>query len=120
MGDQPERRDNTVLQAVLDLTNKVSEVQVELGKNTTETKNIGIRLDKLNGSVAEHARPISTLDRAVEVHTQTIASLARAEDTKMQFKTNLQELLYKGLIVVALLLFYTLLTHTGIVKDFLK
>jgi hypothetical protein len=116
----PERRDNTVLQAVLDLTKQVSAIQTELAVNTTETKNIVSRLDKLNGSVAKHDTAISLNEQAIALLTQTITALSRAEQSSADAKSNWLDWLLKGLVVMGLLLFYTLLTHAGVVQDFLR
>lgn len=115
-----ERRDNTVLQAVLDLTKQVSAIQTELAVNTTETKNIVARLDKLNGSVAKHDTAISLNEQAIALLTQTISELSKSRAASNENRSNWLDWLLKGLAVIALLLFYALLTRTGLVKEFLQ
>jgi hypothetical protein len=107
-----ERRDNTVL-------NKLIEIERELSINTTETKNIVTRLDKLNGSVAEHARTISILERATDANTQTLVNISNSEEKNAKTKSDWVIWFQRGLAVIALYLLYSLLTTAGIVKPFL-
>jgi hypothetical protein len=120
MPELPDRRDTQVLQAVLDLTKQVSDIQTELAVNTNESRNIVSRLDKLNGSVAKHDTAISLNEQAIALLTQTLTGFAKNKDSSEATKSQWLDWLLKGLVVVGLLLFYKLLTHTGIVQQFLQ
>ena len=111
-----DRRDNTVLQAVLDLTKQVSEVQRELSVNTTETKNIVTRLDKLNGSVAKHDTAISLNEQAIALLTQTIAAVTKNQNEERKVLGNWTDWLLKGLVVLGLIILYTLLIKSKIIQ----
>jgi hypothetical protein len=111
---EDDRRDTTTLQAILDLTSKVSDIQTELATNTNETKNIVARLDKLNGSVAKHDTSISLIERATALLTQSMEGAASRQSEIASTKKGWMDWLLKGIVVIALLLFYKLLITSGI------
>src|SRR5580658_1173312 len=113
MSDQPDQN-GTILQAILSLTKTVSDVQTELAVNTTETKNIVTRLDKLNGSVAKHDTAISLNEQAIALLTQTLTRQTQSDETKHQRADNWLDWFFKGLVILALVILYTLLVHSKI------
>lgn len=114
-----ERRDNSVLEAVMAVSKQASNLEVKLAENTNETKNIVSHLSQLNGSVAKHEAAIGAAVQNLALLTQTVQlQQDMLKESKSSRNTWLDWLL-KGIVGIALLLLYSLLTNAGIVKDFL-
>lgn len=131
---EQERRDQTLLQEVLKIGKDVSDIKVSLAVNTTETKNINGRLDKLNGSIYAHEASISSLKENVAINTRVIDQIQKKEDGKDQKEERDQEkkadrlrrwtdkaiwaaLGVAGIFIIRLL---ALLANTGHLKDIIK
>jgi chromosome segregation ATPase len=70
-----ERRDNTVL-------NYLIQIKEELATNTTETRNLRERLDKMNGSIYNHNTAIESLKQNVATNTRSIDELKHRENIR--------------------------------------
>jgi RNase H-fold protein (predicted Holliday junction resolvase) len=96
-----ERRQGDLL-----IMDKLSVMHTDLALNTQETKRTTEQLTKLNGKVLAHESRLQTM----EANQALISSnLAEAKTKKSEWT----DWLLKGIVVVALALFYYLLTHNG-------
>ena len=101
-----ERRDNTLL-------NHIIEIKKDLAANTTETKNINARLDKLNGSIARHETDLQLIKETVKANTLKIDNVTKKEDGQSEtWRRWSDKLIWTALVIVAML-FYYILTNNG-------
>lgn len=118
-GPKTERRDTTVLQALTDINNKLAKQGEDLAVNTTETRNIRDRLDKLNGSVSNHDSRLNGIERNQDLLTQAVSNIGKREDGQSDTFRRWTDRLLWGLFVLFLLFVFAIAVKSGVVTDFL-
>jgi hypothetical protein len=123
MPRQPvERRDNTILQAVLETNRLIAEQGKELASNTTETRLLKESVQTLNGKVVGHETRLQTQEGLNALMAQQIQNLKLREDkaeSRTTFWQRNQDKFIWGIIGIGLMLFYFLLKQNGF-PDFLN
>jgi hypothetical protein len=111
-----ERRDNTILNAVLETNKLINEQSIELAKNTTETRLLKESVQTLNGKVAGHETRLQTQEGLNALMAQGLQNLKDKEEkaeSETTFWQRNQDKIVWGIIGIGLMLFYYLLTHNG-------
>ena len=113
---EPDRRDNTLLNHVID-------IKTELAKNTAETSRVGDELRTLNGKVAGHETRLQHAESSFALTAKSVSELqdlhSKADDKKSALVSKLTySLMITGAIAAWSILKY--LINTGIIKDLLK
>jgi uncharacterized protein YoxC len=115
-----ENPSQPILSAILQLSGQVSEIGKNLAVNTNETTNIVKRLDTLNGSVGKHETSINAHTQAIALISQSLDRLTQSDDKTQETKSEWTDWLFKGLVVLGLIIIYTLLLKTGILTTLIK
>lgn len=111
-----ERRDNTILNAVLETNKLINEQSIELAKNTTETRLLKESVQTLNGKVAGHETRLQTqegLNALMAQGLQNLKDREEAAESKTTFWSRNQDKFIWGVIGLGLTLFYFLLKSAG-------
>jgi chromosome segregation ATPase len=112
-------RVDKVMELLAQISTEVSTLGRELATNTTETKNIVVRLDKLNGSISNHESRLQGTERANALTAQTLSLIQQQikgdEQDQCQKQTTLQERIWswidRVLWLVAIAIAYLLVIH---------
>jgi septal ring factor EnvC (AmiA/AmiB activator) len=134
MPDEQMNNLSVVINQIANLRTELAGFGKDLAINTTETKNIVARLDKLNGTVAEHQKEIISLDHdRIQILSHISRLLEKQNDMEAEQKAAKKEAVttdrrksdvYKKILlylikvigaIIALLL-YNVLVETGIIS----
>lgn len=118
-----ERRDNTILNAVLETNKLINEQSIELAKNTTETRLLKESVQTLNGKVAGHETRLQAQEGLNALMSQGLQNLKDKEakaESKTSFWQRNQDKIVWGIIGMGILLFYKLLVSANIISNFLN
>lgn len=107
-----ERRDQTVLNHLID-------IKTGLAENTAETRALTDQVKTLNGKVAGHESRLQSLEVDKAVNSKRNEQEDKRDDFKTQLFRRWTDRLVWGAFVIFLMLFYYLLTHNGF-PDFIK
>jgi uncharacterized protein HemX len=99
---------------------KLGELKTNLALNTQSTENIEGHLVQLNGKVAAHESRLQSNEGSIALMSSSISQMQVDMKSNRRTRQDWLDWLIKAIIVIASMLFYTVLTNTGIVKDFLK
>lgn len=118
-------KQDKVMEKLDQIGTEVSTLGRELATNTTETKNIVARLDKLNGSISNHESRLQGIERTSDLTAQTLSMLQKQVSTEEQDAKVRQQVtqdrtwVWIDRILVGLLsaIVVLILTHADFVKQ---
>lgn len=108
-----ERRENTVLDHLID-------IKAALAENTAETKALTEQIKGLNGKVAGHESRLQSLesDKAVKIREDSLSNTKENRRT-IRWENYMDKIIW-GIIIIVCMLLYQVLIQTGLITDFLK
>jgi hypothetical protein len=115
-----DRRENAMLNAVMETNRLLSDQAIELAKNTTETRLLKEQVTTLNGKVAGHETRMQAQEGLTALMAQSIQTFQSREEKKEE-KAELQTTFWQrnedkiiwSVVAIGLMLFYYLLTNNG-------
>jgi hypothetical protein len=116
---QIERRDNTLLNAVLKIQEDTAEIKTSQAVTTSKLIDVEDHLKTLNSKVATQEARAQELGSTQTLLTAAITSIKEKDDKRTTFWQRNQDKIIWGVIGIVLMLFYYLLTHNGF-PEFIK
>jgi len=116
---QIERRDNTLLNAVLKIQEDTAEIKTSQAVTTSKLIDVEDHLKTLNSKVATQEARAQELGSTQALLTASLGAMQKQNDSKTTFWERNQDKVVWGIIVIVLMLFYYLLTNNGF-PEFIK
>jgi hypothetical protein len=113
-----ERRDNTLLNAILEIQKDTSEIKTSQAVAASKLIDVEDHLKTLNSKVATQEARQQELGSTQTLLTASLSAIQK-KDEKPTFWERNQDKIIWGIVAIVLMLFYYLLTHNGF-PDFIK
>lgn len=114
-----ERRDNTLLNAILEVQKDTSEIKATIAVNSTRIGNIEDHLKTLNGKVASQEVRQQEQASTQSLLAASITSLQQRDTAQENVWREVQRWAVRGMAVIVLMLFWWILKQNGF-PDFFK